>query len=49
MGILQLFSVREALSNLNFLGNISLDSELSVSISNESVPSATLVYHLELA
>ena len=49
MGVPRLFGVREAASYLNFLGNISIGSELPVSISKEPVPSATLAYHLELA
>ena len=44
-----IFGVREAASYLNFLGNISIGSELPVSISEEPVPSATLANHLELA
>ena len=44
-----IFGVREVASYLNFLGNISIGSELPVSISKEPVPSATLAYHLELA
>ena len=49
MGVPQMFGVREAVSHLNFLGNISVGSELPVSISKEPVPSASLPYHLELA
>ena len=49
VGVPRLFGVREAVSHLNFLGNVSVGSELPVSIANESVPSATLAYHLELA
>ena len=49
MRVPRLFGVREAASYLNFLGNISVGSELPVSISKEPVPSATLAYHLELA
>ena len=44
-----IFGVREVSSYLNFLGNISIGSELPVSISKGPVPSATLAYHLELA
>jgi len=46
---LLVFGVREAATYLNFLGNISIGSELPVSITKEPVPSATLAYHLELA
>ena len=49
MGVPRLFGVREAASCLNLLSNISIGSELPVSISKEPVPSATLAYHLELA
>ena len=49
IGVPRLFGVREAASYLNFLGNISIGSELPVSITKEPVPSATLAYHLELA
>ena len=49
MGVPRLFGVHEDASYLNFLGNISIGSELPVSISKEPVPSATLAYHLELA
>lgn len=49
MGVPQMFGVREAVSHLNFLGNIYVGSELPVSISKEPVPSASLPYHLELA
>ena len=49
MGVPRLFGVREAVSHLSFLGNISVGSELPVSASNEPVPSATLAFHLELA
>ena len=44
----RLFGVLEATSYLNFLGNISIGSELPVSIKKEPVPSAALAYHLEL-
>lgn len=49
MGVPRLFGVREAASHLNFLGNISVGSELPVSVTNEAVPSATLAHHLDLA
>lgn len=41
--------VHKAVTHLNFLGNISLGTELSLSISKKPVSSATLVYHLECA
>ena len=44
-----MFGVHEVASYLNFLGNISIGSELPVSTSKEPGPSATLAYHLELA
>ena len=48
-GIPQMYGVREAISHLNFMGNVSAGIELPVSISKERVPSASLPYHLELA
>ena len=48
IGVPRLFGVREATSYLNFLGNISIGSELPVSITKEPVPSAAQAYHLEL-
>lgn len=49
MGVLRLMGVHKAVTHLNFLGNISLGTELSLSISKKPVSSATLVYHLECA
>ena len=43
-----LFGACEATSYLNFLGNISIGSELPLSITKEPAPSAALAYHLEL-
>ena len=44
-----MYGVREAISHLNYMGNVSAGIELPVSISKEQVPSASLPYHLELA
>ena len=50
MGVPRLSGVREAVGHLNFLGNTSVGSELPVSsVSDKTVPTATLAYHLELA
>ena len=48
-GVPQMYGVREAISLLNFMGNVSAGIELPVSISKERVPSASLPYHLNLA
>ena len=48
-GVPQMYGVREALSHLNFMGNVCPGAELPVSIVKEQVPSASLPYHLELA
>ena len=48
-GVPQMYGVREAISHLNFMGNVSAGIELPVSISKERVPSASLPYHLNLA
>ena len=44
-----MYGVRDALSHLNFLGNVHPGVELPVSIDKEQLPSASLPYHLELA
>ena len=49
MGVLRLMEVHEAVTHLNFLGNISLGSEFPLSISKKPASSATLAYHLECA
>lgn len=49
MGVLRLMGVHKAVSHLHFLGNVSLGSELPLSISKKRVSSATLAYHLECA
>ena len=48
-GAPQYFSVREGVSNLCFLGSVTIGSELPVSIVDENVPSASLLYHLSLS
>ena len=48
-GIPQYFSVREGVSNLSFLGSVTIGSELPVSIMDETVPSASLQHHLNLS
>lgn len=48
-GVPQMYGVREAISHLSFMGNVSAGIELPVSISKEPVPSASLPYHLNLA
>ena len=48
-GVPQMYGVREALSHLNFLGNVHPGVELPVSIEKEQAPSASLLYNLELA
>lgn len=45
----QMYGVQEALSHLNFMGNVCPGAELPVSIVKEQIPSASLPYHLELA
>ena len=44
IGVPRLFGAREATSCLNFLGNISIGSELPVSITREPVPSTWNLY-----
>ena len=44
-----MYGVREAISHLNYMRNVSVGIELPVSISKEQVPSASLPYHLKLA
>ena len=48
-GVPQYFSVREAVSTLSFLGPVTIGSELPVSITDERVPSASLLHHLDLS
>ena len=48
-GVPQYFSVREGVSNLSFLGSVTIGSELPVSIMDETVPSASLLHHLKLS
>ena len=43
-----MYGVREALSHLNFLGNVHPDVELSVSIKKEQAPSASLPFQYTL-
>ena len=49
MGVPRLFGVSEAVGHLNFPVNISVGSELPVSVSDETVSTTTLAYHLARA
>ena len=48
-GVPQYFSVREGVSNLSFLGSVTIGSELAISIVDENVSSALLLHHLNLS
>ena len=49
MGVPQYFSVREGVASLSLLGNVSVGSEMAVSIIDKQIPTASLLHHLDSA